>query len=156
MASVLDDWTTKNDSERNTMLKTAKHGRSLSFKCFMSSIAATAFNAFFNFRKLYRGWKQPHQRQLIYLSILPYDYKISPNYEITFFMQFMAILSTVLINTSIDSFISIFVLHVCSQLMNLRISLNNLVDKMAGRIISSLKYKENLRAIIMRHEQLIR
>ncbi|XP_036139582.1 odorant receptor 13a-like isoform X2 [Monomorium pharaonis] len=61
-----------------------------------------------------------------------------------------------MINSTVDSYISILLLHICAQLINLRTSLNNLVDELAEGSISSSIFKKGLAAITTRHEHLIR
>ncbi|XP_036139584.1 uncharacterized protein LOC118644668 [Monomorium pharaonis] len=61
-----------------------------------------------------------------------------------------------MINSTVDSYISILLLHICAQLMNLRTSLNNLVNELAEGSISSSIFKKGLAAITTRHEHLIR
>jgi len=150
------DWvTSKKDWERNTMLKIARRGRSLSFKCYVSSMCTVAFYVWFNLLKFRRSMHQ-FQRILVYQFVYPYNTQKSPNYEITFFIQLSGGTYAALINCTVDCFISIFLLHVCAQLKNLRIALNNIVDKLTDKSISTLKFKEGLAAIVMRHEHLIK
>lgn len=60
-----------------------------------------------------------------------------------------------LISSAVDSFVSMLLLHVCAQLINLRTRINNLVeDSIADR--TSFKFKKNLATIVERHLLLIR
>ncbi|XP_071632174.1 odorant receptor 4-like isoform X1 [Temnothorax longispinosus] len=156
MTSVVTDWmTSKNDRARNTMLNIARRGRILSFSCYVCSVCALSFYLFFNLRKFYRNMHQS-QRTLVYGSTYPYNIHRSPNYEITFFTQLSGGIYTALINSTVDSFVSILLLHICAQLINLRTALNDLVDKLAEGFISSSRFKKGLAAITIRHEHLIR
>lgn len=154
MTSITTDWaTSKSKWERSTMLQIAKRGRSLSFKCFTAAIGTLIFYAYFHLSRLFRNIHQP-QRRLVYP--FPFSIQKSPTYEITFFIQISGGFSTVLSNVSIDSFISIFLLHTCAQLINLRMTINILVEELANKCISPSKFKERLTAIVVRHEILIR
>lgn len=135
------------------MLKFAKCGRFLSFTYFVATIG-TIISAitFYLHNIFYKSLNQP-RRNLAYR----FDYiQKSPNYEITFFIQLTAGAYAVLGNYTVDSFVSILVLHVCAQLINLRIALSKLVDKLTNSSISSLTFKEGLTAIVEWHEHLIR
>ncbi|XP_071555641.1 odorant receptor 4-like [Temnothorax nylanderi] len=156
MTSVVTDWmTSKNDRERNTMLNIARRGRILSLSCYVCSVCALSFYLSFNLQKFYRNMHQS-QRTLVYGSTYPYNIHRSPNYEITFFTQLSGGISTAFINSTVDSFVSILLLHICAQLINLRSALNDLVDKLAEGFISSSRFKKGLAAITIRHKHLIR
>ncbi|XP_032690555.1 odorant receptor 22c-like, partial [Odontomachus brunneus] len=156
MSSITTDWaTTKSKRERATMMKIAKRGRSLSFKCYISATCTISFYMCFNLLRFFRNFHQP-QRRLVYHFTYPFSIQKSPNYEITFFIQLAGGTYTVFTNCTIDSFVSILLLHVCAQLINLRLTLNKLVDEMANKSISSSKFKKRLIAIVMRHRDLIR
>ncbi|XP_011152922.3 odorant receptor 22c-like [Harpegnathos saltator] len=137
------------------MLKIARRGRSLSLRCYMSCMITVMFYVIFNLIKFHRTLHQP-ERKLIYHFAYPYDYEKSPNYEITFFIQMSCGAFTAIVNSSVDSFVSILVLHVCSQLINLRTTLNKTIDKLAEKSISSSRFRRSLTAIVVRHEHLIR
>ncbi|XP_011882873.1 PREDICTED: uncharacterized protein LOC105570356 [Vollenhovia emeryi] len=157
MTSVMTDWmTSKNDRERNTMLNITRRGRNLSLTCYMGSLSTVLFYLVFNFLKFYRSMHQP-ARSLVYRISYPYyNMQKSPNYEITFAIQLFGGISTAAVNSTVDSFVSILLLHICAQLINLRLALSNLVDELAKGSISSSRFKKGLAAITMRHELLIR
>nr|XP_012223764.1 PREDICTED: odorant receptor 4-like [Linepithema humile] len=98
---------------------------------------------------------QPH-RILVYQFNYPYNSQKSPNYEITFFIQLCGSIFAALTNCTVDSFVSIFLLHVCAQLINLRVALNNTIDELANRTMSTSRFKEGLATIVLRHEHLIK
>lgn len=156
MTSVITDWrTSRNDWERNTMLNIARRGRNLSFKCCLAATCTVTFYVSFNLIKFYRNMYLP-QRNLVYRFTYPYNIQKSPNYEITFFIQLSGGVYSAIINCSVDCFVSILLLHVCAQLINLRMTLNILVSEFANRSISSSKFKEDLTTIAIRHQHLIR
>ncbi|XP_014470149.1 PREDICTED: odorant receptor 63a-like [Dinoponera quadriceps] len=153
---VTTDWTTSKQTwERNTMLKIAKRGRNLSFRCYISSMGTFLFYLFVNLLKFYRNFHQS-ERKLVYQFNYPYNIQKSPNYEITFFIQLCGALYMGLVLCSVDSLISILLLHVCAQLINLGKTLNELVEKLAKQFISCSRFRKDLAAIIERHENLIR
>ncbi|KYN15094.1 hypothetical protein ALC57_12636 [Trachymyrmex cornetzi] len=156
IASIMTDWMTSTTNwERNIMLKIAGHGRNLSFRCCMSTLGLLTFSMSFHMLRFFKNIHQP-QRNLIYrLEII----QESPNYEITYVIQIFGGIYTILANYMIDSFVSVLVLHVCSQLINLRLTINNLVNELANNSISSSRkerFKKDLAAIVVRHEHLIR
>lgn len=151
--SIITDWMTSTSNwERNTMLKIARRGRNLSLRCCMSATGLIIFSLCFYLLRFFKNIHQPH-RSLAYRME---NIQKTPIYEITYIIQMFGGAYAVLGNYIIDSFVSILVLHVCSQLINLRMTLNNLVNKLANKSISSSRFKEGLAAIIERHEHLIR
>ncbi|XP_011882715.1 PREDICTED: odorant receptor 13a-like [Vollenhovia emeryi] len=157
MASVMADWmTSKNDRKRNTMLNITRRGRNLSLTCYMGSLGTILFYVVFNFLKFYRSMHQPERILVYYFSYPYYNMQKSPNYEITFVIQLFGGISTAVVNSTVDSFVSILLLQICAQLINLRMTLNNLVDELAKGSISSSSFQKGLAAITMRHEHLIR
>ncbi|XP_070156319.1 odorant receptor 4-like [Polyergus mexicanus] len=156
MMSVMTDWiNSTNKCERNTMLRFARRGRSLSFKCYALATITVSFYICFNLLKLYQNIHQS-QRSFVYHFVYPYNAQKSPNYEITFVIQLFGGIYTALINCTVDSFISMLLLHVCAQLINLRMTLNNSIDELANKSISYPKFKEGLAAVAVRHKHLIR
>lgn len=156
MTSVVTDWRSSGNTwERDAMLNIARRGRSLSFKCCAAATCTVTFYVFFNLIKFYRNMHLP-QRSLVYRFSYPYNIQKSPNYEITFFIQLSGGIYSAIINCTVDCYISILLLHVCAQLINLRTTLNNLVGELANGSISSSKFKEGLTAIAIRHQHLIR
>ncbi|XP_029159983.1 odorant receptor 4-like [Nylanderia fulva] len=156
MTSVVTDWRTSNPWERDTMLNIARRGRSLAFKCGIAATCTVTFYVSLNLLKFYRNVHLP-QRNLVYrFSHFPYNIQKSPNYEITFFIQLSGGVYSALINCTVDCFVSILLLHMCAQLINLRMTLNNLVGELANKSISSSRFKGGLRMIAIRHQHLIR
>jgi len=151
----MTDWMTSTSNwERNTMLKIARRGRNLALRCCASAMGLITFSLVFYLLRFFKNIHQPH-RSLAYRMENIHMEK-SPTYEITYIIQLFGGGYSVLANYTIDSFVSILVLHVCSQLINLRMTLNNLVNELANNSISSSRFKKSLAAIIVRHEHLIR
>ncbi|XP_011882714.1 PREDICTED: odorant receptor 4-like [Vollenhovia emeryi] len=157
MTSVMTDWmTSKNDRKRNTMLNITRRGRHLSFACYMGSLGTYLSYLGLNFLKFYRSMHQPERILVYHFSYPYYNMQKSPNYEITFVIQLFGGMYTVFVNSTVDSFVSLLLLQICAQLINLRTTLNNLVDELAEGSISSSSFQKGLAAITMRHEHLIR
>lgn len=158
MTSILKDWMiSKTDWEQNTMLNIARRGRTLSFRCYAAFTGVVLFYVCLNLLKFYRNLNlHQSQRVLVYRFTHLYNFQKSPNYEITFFVQLFGGIYLGLINCTVDSFVSILLLHICAQLINLRTTLNNLIDKLAKGSISSSRFKKGLAAITIRHEHLVR
>ena len=154
--SIMTDWMTSTTNwERNTMLKIARRGRNLSLKCCLSALGLTTFSLSFHLLRLFKNIHQPRRNLVYRLEII----QKSPNYEITYIIQLFGGAYSVFANYMIDSFVSVLVLHVCSQLINLRLTINNLVNETANNSISSSRkerFKKDLAAIVVRHEHLIR
>ena len=153
VASTITDWmNAKSDWERNIMLRLARSGRILSFGYFIVGSSTLVFGYYMRFGYFFQNIHQP-RRYLVYRFD---SIQKTPNYEITFILQSVGAAMAVMGNYSVDSFVSIFVLHICAQLINLRTTLKNLIDKLDHRSISSIKFRKNLTAIVIRHEYLIR
>lgn len=153
VVSIMTDWMiSTNKWERDTMLKIARHGRNISFRCCAFVTGLITFSLYFYLLKFFKNIHLPH-RSLVYPME---NIQKSPTYEITYFIQLSGGIYTVFANYAIDNFVSIIVLHVCAQLINLRTTLNNLVNELANKSISTLKFREGLAAIVVRHEDLIR
>ncbi|XP_011152883.3 odorant receptor 9a-like [Harpegnathos saltator] len=156
MTSYRTDWiTAKRNWERNTMLKLARTGRSISFSCYTSLICAISLYVYINLLKFYRNISQS-ERKLIYQFDYPYDMQKTSYYVITYFIQISGGMYVAMINSTVDIFVALLLLHVCAQLINLRTALNDLVEKLAEKSIPSAKFKEGITAIVLRHESLIR
>lgn len=156
MTSFKTDWTTsKRKWKQDTILKVAKTGRSLSFKCYASFICATLVYIVFTLLKFYKNMQQT-QRKLIYQFPYPYDVQKTPLYVITFFMQMTAAVYVATINTTIDTFVSLLLLQICAQLINLRIAFNEWVENLTENTMPVTEFKKGLAAIILQHEHLIR
>lgn len=153
LESIIADWTiSTSDWERNIMLKSAKVSRTFSLRCWLAMGGMSIFSLSFHYSSFFHHLKEP-RRFLVYRV----DYiQRSPIYEIIFSTQVFFGANAAMTNTAVDSFVSILVLHICSQLIKLRRELNNLVNALANKSISSLEFQKGLVALIVRHENLIR
>jgi len=153
--SIMTDWMTATNWERNIMLKSARHGRNISFRCCATVTGLIIMSFCLYTIKFIKIVHLPY-RTLIYRMD---NIQKSPIYEITYYIQFLGGMYSLLAIYTIDSFVSILVLHTCSQLTNLRMTLNNLVNEITNDSISSSRkesFRTGLAAIVIRHELLIR
>lgn len=156
MVSIKTDWmTAKRKWERDTMLNIARTGRNLCLKCYASFLCATMFYISFVILKFYRNIRYS-QRNLIYQFAYPYGMQKISIYAITYFIQLIAAMYVAMINTTIDTYISLMLLHICGQLINLRFSLNECVENVTKNLISSTEFKKGVTAIVLRHQNLIK
>lgn len=153
MTSIIADWTTStSDWERNTMLKIAKCGRNLSLRCFAAVTGFIIFSLYFYVPNVIKNIHQPHRNLIFRMD----NIQKSPAYEIIFLIQVFGGIYSILGNYAVDSFVSILVLHICAQLINLRLMLNNLVNELPNKPLFPSSFKKGLAAIVVRHEHLIR
>lgn len=150
--SIMTDWMTSTNWERNTMLKFARHGRKISFRCCATVTGLLIMSFCLHIIRIIKIINLPY-RTLIYRMD---NIQKSPTYEITYCIQFIGGACSLFAIYTIDSFVSILVLHTCSQLTNLRTTLNNLVNEITNDSISKESFKKGLAAIVVRHEYLIR
>ncbi|XP_012059535.1 PREDICTED: uncharacterized protein LOC105622729 [Atta cephalotes] len=155
IVSIMTDWMTATNWERNIMLKSARRSRNISFRC-CATVTGLIIMSFCLYTIRFIKIVHLPYRTLIYRMD---NIQKSPTYEITYCIQFLGGMYSLLAIYTIDSFVSILVLHTCSQLTNLRMTLNNLVNEITNDSISSSRkesFRTGLAAIVIRHEHLIR
>lgn len=151
--SMIEDWTiSKSDWERDLMLKSAKRSRTTSLRCWILMACLTLFSIIFYGLAALKQSK-PLRRCLLFRVD---SIQKSPFYEIILFLQIFGSCQITASNGAVDNFVSTVMLHVCTQLIKLRKDLNNLVNALANKSISSLEFKKGLIMIVERHEILIR
>lgn len=155
ITSFMADWINSHNRERSTMLRLARRGRRMSFRHATIATLLMSLYMCFNLQKFYRNINQS-PRSLVYHFLHFYNDQKSPNYEITFAIQICGGIYAALTICTVDCFITMLLLHVCGQLINLRMALNKLVDELANKSISSFKFKKGLTAVAVRHGHLIR
>ncbi|KAG7199412.1 hypothetical protein KM043_014041 [Ampulex compressa] len=152
---IFEDWSGPiPEIDRQTMLKSAKISRSISIVC--STLTYLMLFAFI-FLQIWSNLQNTSEADLgglLHPATFPYDTKKSPNFEITWFGQFMGTVLTAICYSCFDTFLAVLVLHLCGQLNVLRIALKNLVDATKEKNFS--KFQEKLRFIVRRHDQLYR
>lgn len=148
----MTDWTSAVDWERDIMLKNLKRSRSFSLRCWMSTMGLFIFSLFFYIKRFVKQVHAPHR----FLAYRIDRIQKTPFYEIVFGCQMCSGAYVIFTNSAIDNLVSILVLHISSQLVKMRIVLNNLVDALVNESISPLEFKKGLAAIVTRHEELMR
>ena len=84
--------------------------------------------------------------KLFFRGYFPYDVNISPNYELTMIGQAIAMTCSTIFYSTVDTFITMLILHACGQLSNLK---GDLV-KIHSYDKSNLHMK--LRKIVQKHD----
>lgn len=133
LIQVQDDWrNVVNENAHTFMLKKAKIARRLIILC--SIFMYTSGLYFRTIVPLSKGKSVTDQNITIrYLPCPSYfvffDGRVSPAYEIMFFIQFFSGFIKYTITVSICSLAAVFVMHVCAQLEILMMLMNNLVNE---------------------------
>ncbi|XP_011861747.1 PREDICTED: odorant receptor 43a-like [Vollenhovia emeryi] len=149
---MAEDWiAVKLNTERDVMLKQARSARLLMLFGYVLMISAFIMLMIFpcfgiQIRHITNltDRNKPLPLQAYYF----YDTDKSPQFELTFLTQAIAITLAGIIYTSVDAFLALVVFHICGQLENLRHRLVNL--------IVCKNFNQALKNSIMYHLRLIR
>ena len=88
-------------------------------------------------------------------SYLPYDYKVSPLYEFTWFIQYFGTGLATLVYSGVYCLFVGLVLHLRGQVSNLRLSLKNLESRRtSNKQLDGSLFGGRIKVIIERHESL--
>ncbi|KAK2588371.1 hypothetical protein KPH14_004385 [Odynerus spinipes] len=159
LSAFIEDWNRpKSVGERSVMLHNSKKARTISMLCtvmILTMVSTYIFLRIVMITQMQRDQMEP-DRTLICPAYFPYDVRKTPVFHLTCLGQILAAYSSSVSYSSIDSFISMLVLHVCSQMTNLRIALKNLVDRRSGKVRKTDDFIKELAAIVKRHEHLNR
>nr|KAF7432442.1 hypothetical protein H0235_005366 [Vespula pensylvanica] len=154
LRSFVEDWKRpKSQDERSVMLINAKKARIISIwcttsACFMVSIHVLPRSLMV--AQMQRDqFEPPHT--VVYPGCFPYDIRGTFAFLISCFGQIVAAYSGTLSYISVDTFITMLVLHVCAQISNLRHSLedlpsgmNEMANDFTNKLISIVKGHEHL------------
>ncbi|XP_015436275.1 PREDICTED: odorant receptor 13a [Dufourea novaeangliae] len=155
LRQILDDWSEPiSGPDRKMMLKTAKLSRMISIFC--STLAYIMLFAFISLQ-IWSNMENSSEADLgglLHPATFPYDTKKSPNFEITWFGQFIGTTLMAICYSCVDTFFAVLVLHLCGQLTVLRAALENLAN--ATKENDFAKFQERLAFIVCRHNQLSR
>ncbi|XP_043665343.1 odorant receptor 13a-like isoform X1 [Vespula pensylvanica] len=154
LVDIVNDWAQSlPEPERLTMLKTAKMSRRISLFCStLTYLMLTAFISLQTYANMASA-SEVDLGGLLHPATFPYDIKKSPNFEITWMGQFMGTVLTAICYSCFDTFLAVFVLHLCGQLSVLQLNLKELAE-VAKRDISLFQNK--LGFIVNRHNELYR
>ncbi|KAK2588372.1 hypothetical protein KPH14_004386 [Odynerus spinipes] len=159
LSAFIEDWNKpKSVEERSVMLHNAKRARTISMLCTVMVLLLVTIYIFLRvvlITQMQRDQMEP-DRTLICPAYFPYDVRKTPVFHLTCLGQILAAYSSSVSYSSVDSFISMLVLHVCAQITNLRIALKNLADRRSGKVRKTDDFIKELAAIVKRHEHLNR
>ncbi|XP_046815808.1 odorant receptor 13a-like isoform X4 [Vespa crabro] len=149
---IVNDWSQKQaESERSMMLKNAKLSRTISLFCStLTYLMLTAFISLQTYANMASA-SEVDLGGLLHPATFPYDTKKSPYFEITWLGQLMGTILTAICYSCFDTFLAVFVLHLCGQLSVLRSNLKELAE-IAKRDVAL--FQNRLGYIVNRHEQL--
>lgn len=141
-----EDWRTIADKqERKIMLDTANFTRKLSIRSTVLVQTVVMLYVVLHYvttRQIGRHW--------FFQSNFPYNATKSPYYELTLFGEYVGSIYAATSYTAVDTFIATLVLHICSQLSNLRYRLLNLCAN------TKAEFQTKLGNIVKKHEDLNR
>ena len=139
---MANDWDTVEDgSERERMEYIAKMNRTVTACCmtlsYMVIISYTLVRLIF---------MKCSDNKLFIRGYFPYDVTISPNYELTMIGQAVALTCSATFYSTVDTFITMLILHTCGQLSNLK------EDLMKIHSYDKNNLHMKLKKIVQRHE----
>lgn len=135
------------------MLKSAKLVRMISISCTVLTQTMVTIYIVLRLSMIARNWRNESARPLLYTAYFPFDVNRSPVFEVICVCQMFSAYSATISYTGSDSFISMLVLHTCSQFENLRAKLKNLIDDQCHTKTTE-EFKRELTWIVKRHEHL--
>ncbi|KAL6422762.1 hypothetical protein ACFW04_010758 [Cataglyphis niger] len=148
------DWRApKTSEERTAMLKSAKLVRKISIWCTILTQTMVTIYIVLRISIIVKFPRSDPARPLLYTAYFPFDVTRSPIFEVICVCQILSAYSATVSYTGSDSFISMLVLHACSQLQNLRQRLKNLANNPRG-VKTVEEFKNELTRIVKRHEHL--
>ncbi|KAF3423715.1 hypothetical protein E2986_07059 [Frieseomelitta varia] len=139
---MANDWDTVEDgSEREKMEYIARINRTVTACCmtlsYMVIISYTLVRLIF---------MKCNDCKLFIRGYFPYDTTTSPNYEVTMIGQAIALTCSATFYSTVDTFITMLILHACGQLSNLKENIMNIYSSDKNDIHMKLK------KIVERHE----
>jgi hypothetical protein len=150
----MDDWNDyKTKREIDNMKKSAMLSRKLSHTLVILGFGAVNGLLLVRISQELDIMPGPLEKRLPMLSsYFPYDYKLSPAFEITWFLQYIVSgLSTIVFSGIYCLFVSL-VLHLQAQITNLRFNIENLKNLTRDhRQINAMELKKTIGCIIERH-----
>lgn len=152
MTMIIHDWTkSKSNNDRNVMIHKAQIARiivTINYVAIFSALMVTVITSALGYNIRYVTNITDTGKPLPMQGYYIYDVSSSPQYELTFFAQFLALLLIAISYTGIDNFIGLLLFHVCGQLENLTNRLCCICD--TENFINALKIN------VMDHVRLIR
>ncbi|KAG5321777.1 OR13A protein, partial [Acromyrmex heyeri] len=147
---IVNDWIkVKMEEERIVMLKQAKIVRLLAvcgILMILSTMLITVLS--FPFARTLRhvtNLTDPIGKPLPIQSYYLHDVSSSPKYELTYLIQTIALTTSGLSYTAVDSFLGLLILHVCGQIENLHLRLLNLGKDSNFKAVLKYNVKDHIR-----------
>lgn len=148
------DWhASKTSYERTAMLRSASVIRKISIWCTVLTQTMLTIYIVLRISMIVKLQRSNSTRLMMYTAYFPFDITRSPAFELICVCQILSAYSGTVTYTGSDSFISMLVLHVCSQFQNLRERLKNLADD-SGGVKTVEDFRNELAQIVKRHEHL--
>ncbi|XP_058808742.1 uncharacterized protein LOC131674231 [Phymastichus coffea] len=140
------------EADWEIMWETARFSRKLSLVCILLAegtitaqcMVVLMFNVYI---------KDENDRPLYMHSYFPFNTQISPNYEFTWFGQFMCTVYAASAFSSVDAFFGVLVLHLCGQLSVLKRNLKELVNDPREKMDPD-EFTRKIAALVDRHDHL--
>ncbi|XP_057329425.1 odorant receptor 4-like isoform X2 [Microplitis mediator] len=164
LASIIEimaeDWSTvKSQYNKKIMMNEAKIGRILAFISILYAPLIVFLHilvtTYLKPEKLFLYGSTPTiASNLMWPSYFPFNTSRNYIFEITWICQITATMFTSLVYGTFDTFMTVLVLHLCSQLAIVRNQLKNLYNVNKHPAVDKL-VAEKLRDIVKRHEYLI-
>lgn len=149
---IAHDWIKlKSSDERDVMIHYAQIARliiAFSYFVMISSLIILIITSAFGYTLRYVMNITDTSRPLPLQGYYIYNTSVSPQFEITFFIQCISLMMIALSYTSIDTFFGLLIFHICGQLENL--------TKRLCRMRKSKDFTAALRINIVDHIRLIR
>ncbi|KMQ96427.1 odorant receptor 35 [Lasius niger] len=153
---VVADWIqTKTEEERDTMIRKARIARRLIiFGCIMMVLAIFILIVppCFGYSMRYLTNITDPGKPLLLQTYYFCDVSVSPNFEIAFVAQAMAIILGAFTYTGIDNFLGLLVFHICAQMEILKGRLLNLHGFKDFNVGLSMNVQNHIRLIRLQIE----
>ncbi|XP_011156970.3 odorant receptor 43a isoform X2 [Solenopsis invicta] len=149
---MVEDWIVfKSNIERAVMIKQAQIARVIIvIGYFIMIIGAfgTIISAFFGIQIASVTNRTDQHKTLLFLTYDFYDTDKSPQFELTFCIHIISLVTATTVFMSVDNFLVLLVFHICGQLKNFRCRLVNMT--------SCKNYNKTLNNIVTSHLRMIR
>lgn len=149
---IVHDWIkSKSSDEKDVMIYRAQNARliiAFSYFVMISSLILLIIASAFGYTLRHVTNITDTSRPLPLQGYYIYDTSVSPQFEITFFIQCISLIMVAISYTSTDNFLGLLVFHICGQLENL--------TKRFYRMRKSKDFSAALRSNIVDHIRLIR
>ncbi|KAK9309139.1 hypothetical protein QLX08_001098 [Tetragonisca angustula] len=142
LSCIAKDWATvETKTGRNRMVNIARISRKTTITCIiLCHFVIVTYMSLRLFSLKYSDNK------LFFRGYFPYDVTISPNYELTMIGQAIAMTCSTIFYSTVDTFITMLILHACGQLSNLK------EDLMKIHLYDRNNLHRTLKKIVQKHD----